>query len=211
MVVHAPLPDGLQESVSAWGWPDEQQSWTWPGAEGKHLQVRVFSRAPMIRLLLNGKIIGEQQLTATNITAVFSVPYQPGVLKAVNVINGKETNAVEFKTAGTPARIRLVADRYKIKASRNDLCYITVEITDGKGQWVPNAAIPVEFSISGPAEIAGTGNGSPTMMESFQQPKRTTWRGKCLVIVRPHGKAGTVTVKATAKGLLPAQITINTR
>ncbi|HSC38011.1 MAG TPA: glycoside hydrolase family 2 TIM barrel-domain containing protein, partial [Chitinophagaceae bacterium] len=96
MAVHAPIPDGMIENVSFWGWPDEQQNWTWPGAENKPLQVRVFSRAPMVRLRLNGKIIGEQKLTDTNITAVFNVPYQPGTLKAVNVINDKETDAVEF-------------------------------------------------------------------------------------------------------------------
>ncbi|MFI5154050.1 MAG: glycoside hydrolase family 2 TIM barrel-domain containing protein, partial [Chitinophagales bacterium] len=46
MLVHGPLPDGLVENVSGWGWPDESASWTWPGSEGKILQVRVFSRAP---------------------------------------------------------------------------------------------------------------------------------------------------------------------
>jgi len=211
MAVHAPIPDGMIENVSFWGCPDEQQNWTWPGAENKPLQVRVFSRAPMVRLRLNGKIIGEQKLTDTNITAVFNVPYQPGTLKAVNVINDKETDAVEFNTAGTPAHIRLVADRARIKADRNDMSYITVEITDDKGRVVPNAEIPVEFTINGPAEIAATGSGNPTAMESFQQPRRKTWRGKCLVIVRPSGKAGAATLKAIATGLSPAQISITTK
>ena len=211
MAVHAPVPDSMTEFVSYWGWPDERQSWTWPGTEGKSLQVRVFSRAPMVRLLLNGKIIGEQKLAGATITAVFNVPYQPGKLKAVNVIDGKETDAVEFNTSGAPAHIRLVADRAQIKADRNDLSYITVEITDELGQVAPNAAIPVEFSINGPAEIAATGSGNPAEMESFQQPKRKTWRGKCLVIVRPSGTAGTITLKAVATGLPPAQITITTK
>ena len=60
IAVHAPLPDTCKEKISYWGWPDEQQSWTWPGNEGKKLSVNVYSRSPLVRLELNGKIIGEK-------------------------------------------------------------------------------------------------------------------------------------------------------
>lgn len=209
MAVHAPIPEGLVENMSDWGWPDEYQSWTWPGAEGKPLQVRVFSRAQTVRLLLNGNVIGEQQIADSSITAVFNVPYQPGTLKAVNVVNGKEIDGIEFKTTGVATRIRLVADRSSIKASRNDLSYVMVEVTDDKGQVVPNAEILIQFAISGAGEIAGVGNASPTELASFQQPQRKTVNGKCLVIVRPTGKIGTITLKATANGLTPAQIAVS--
>src|SRR4051794_7617115 len=105
MAVHEPIPAGMVENISRWGWPQEWQSWTWPGAEGKPLQVRVFSHSPMVRLMLNGKVVGEQIIADTSITAVFEVPYQPGTLKAVNIENGKETAAFELKTAGAPNHI----------------------------------------------------------------------------------------------------------
>jgi beta-galactosidase len=210
MAVHAPVPQGMVENIGTWGWPDEHQSWTWPGAEGKSLQVRVFSRAPMVRLFLNGKVVGEQKIGDSTITAVFDVPFQPGTLKAVNVVNGRETDAVEFKTAGAPKQIRLVADRLNIHASRNDLSYVMVEVADDKGQLVPNAAYLVHFSISGAGKIAGVGNSSPTDVASFQLPERKTVNGKCLVIVQPADKAGTITIKATADRLRPAQITLTT-
>lgn len=210
MAVHAPIPDGMVENITSFGWPDETLSWTWPGAEGKSLQVRVFSRAPVVRLLLNGKIIGEQEIKQGDIIAVFTVPYQPGTLKAVNVENGKETDALVFKTTGTPKRIRLIADRTAIHAGRNDLSYVMVEVTDDKGQVVPNTEIPVHFSINGVGEIAGVGNGSPTELASFRRTERNTWKGKCLAIVRPTGKSGTITLKATSDGLTPSQIVITT-
>jgi beta-galactosidase len=86
-----------------------------------------------------------------------------------------------------------------------------VEVTDDKGQLVPNAAIPIQFSISGAGEIAGVGNASPTELASFQQPQRKTVNGKCLVIVRPAGRNGTIILKATANGLTPAQVVITTQ
>jgi len=210
MAVHEPIPPGLVENMSDWGWPLESPSWTWPGAEGKIVQVRVFSRAPMVRLLLNGKVTGEQKIADTSITAVFDLPYQPGTLKAVNIINGKESDAFELKTAGAPARIRLTADRGKIKASRNDLSYVAVEVVDTSNTTVPTANIPIRFSISGEGELAGVGNASPTEMASYQRPERKTMNGKCLAIVRPTGKGGTITLKASADGLAPGKIVITT-
>lgn len=210
MAVHAPIPEGMVENVSIWGWPDEQQSWSWAGAEGKPLQVRVFSRAPLVRLLLNGNVIGEQKIAEGKITAVFNVPYQPGVLRAVNVVEGKETDATEFKTVGTPSRLRLVVDRTRLKG-QNDLAYVMVEVTDERGQLVPNAELPIQFSISGAGQIAGVGSGNPTDVASFQRPEHKTWRGKCLVIVRPTGKAGSISLQATANGLTAARVVLSTK
>jgi beta-galactosidase len=211
MAVHSPMPAGMVENISGFGWPDEMLSWTWAGAEGKELQVRVFSRAPMVRLLLNGKVIGERRIPQDSITAVFSVPYQPGSLKVVNVIDGKETDAFELKTTGTPFAIRLKADRTKINADRNDLSYVNVEIIDANGNVVPNVDdIEVNYSISGNGEIAGVGNGNPTDLSSFQQPKKKVFHGKGLAIVRPKGAAGKIVVKANAKGLKEGVIEIIT-
>ena len=210
MAVHEPIAEGMVESISRWGWPQEWQSWTWPGTEGKPLQVRIFSRAPKVRLTLNGKVIGEQSMADTSITAVFQVPYQPGILKAFNVENGKETAVAEFKTAGIAKRIRLIADRAKIKADRNDLSYVTVEVTDEQGQLVPNAEIPIQFSITGEGQIAAVGNANPTDVASFHNGKRKTFHGRCLAIVRPTGKVGPIELKATAEGLTAGKIVIKT-
>ncbi|MBS1521376.1 MAG: DUF4982 domain-containing protein [Bacteroidetes bacterium] len=211
MAVHEPIPEGMVENISRWGWPLEQQSWTWPGAEGKTLQVRVFSHAPIVRLKLNGKVVGEQTIADTSIMAVFNVPYQPGNLKAVNVENGKETAEFELKTAGTAKSIRLKADRTGVKASRNDLSYVTVEIVDQHNQVVPNAEVPVQFSVEGEGELAAVGNANPRDVASFHKNERKTFNGRCLAILRPNGKPGVIKLKATAKGLAAAQITITSR
>jgi beta-galactosidase len=208
MAVHEPMPDGLIENTSKWGWTNELQSWTWPGAEGKSLIVRVFSRAPIVRLLLNDKIIGEQEINKGSITAVFNVPYEPGTLKAINVENGKEADVVEFKTCGVPKRIRLTADRTTINRSRNDLSYVMVEVVDDNDQTVPNADIPIQFFISGGGEIAAVGNADPTDLSSFQRPERKTFRGKCLVIIRPTAGFDKIELRATAKGLSEGHIEI---
>ena len=208
MAVHEPMPEGLIENTSKWGWPNELQSWTWPGAEGKSLIVRIFSRAHMVRLFLNGIVIGEQEIKDGSITAVFNVPYQSGSLKAVNVENGKETDSIEFKTTGLPKRIRLTADKTVINGSRNDLSYVMVDVVDDKDQIVPTAGIPIQFSVAGAGEILAVGNADPTDISGFQKPEKKTFRGKCLVIIRPTGSTGLINLRGIATGLSEGQITI---
>ncbi len=211
LAVHAPIPDSCKEQISYWGWPEEQQSWTWPGNEGKKLIVNVYSRSPLVRLELNGKIIGEKQISDSSITAKFEVPYEVGELKAIAIENGKEAGSVILKTTNAPKTILLKADRSTIQASRNDLSYVGVEIVDDKGSVVPNANIPVEFSISGAGELAAVGNANPSEMASFHQPQRNTFRGKCLVILRPKGDAGDITLEAKSPGLQSAKIVVVTK
>ncbi len=211
MMVHTPIPEGMVETYSYWGWPDEYPSWNWEGNEGKLMDVRVFSKSPLVRLELNGKLIGEQAInTNTGIRANFKVPYEAGVLKAIAIENGIEVSTKELKTTGAPAKIRLTADRNVIKANRNDLSYIKVEITDEQGNTIPDASIPVTFSVSGDGEIAGSGNANPTDMESFNNKVCKTFRGQALAILRPlkNGNTGTISFKAEAYDLEPSEIKI---
>ena len=211
MMVHTPIPEGMVETYSYWGWPDEYPSWNWNGNEGKLMDVRVFSRSPLVRLELNGKVIGEQAIdTCTGITASFKVPYEAGVLKAISIENGNEVAVKELKTTGAPAKVRLTADRNVINASRNDLSYVKVEITDQQGNVIPDASIPVTFTVSGAGEIAGSGNANPTDMESFNSKVCKTFRGNALAILRPlkDKKSGTITLKAGADGLETGEVII---
>lgn len=202
MLVHKPVAGGHKEAVSAWGWPDEVHSYTFPGDEGKTMQVHVFTSYPKVRLLLNDKSIGEQNVSdSTRLTATFDIHYEPGVLKAIALKDGMPVDSVILQTAGKPVQIKLSADRRVINANANDLSYVTAEVVDAKGNVVPDAIIPLTFSIEGAGKIIATANASPSDMESFQQPKHKTFRGKCLIIVRPNRKAGTIRLKASGEGL----------
>jgi beta-galactosidase len=152
------------------------------------MQVHVYTRSKLVKLELNGKVIGEQAVDGENsITATFEVPYEPGTLVARCFDDGKETASQTIRTAGKPAAIRMTADRGTIRADRNDLAYIMTEVVDSNGNIVPWADdVTINFEIRGQGELAGTGNGNPADMASFQQPVRKTYMGTCLAIIRPQ-------------------------
>ena len=206
--VHEPIPDGYAENVSGWGWPREFPSWTWKGSEGKPLQVRVFTKAPQVKLELNGKLMGEKYLSQSDkYIAVFEVPYQPGELKATALENGKETAVKTLKTSGEPASIRLTADRNVVKADRNDLSFVKIEVIDPDGLLVPRDSIQLKLSLSGAGELAASGNANPKDMSSVNRPDIKTYRGLAQAIIRPSGN-GEIKLVVESAGLKPGELVI---
>jgi len=211
MFVHRPVPEGKTEVTSNWGFPDELKSWNWAGHEDKKLIVHVYTRSPVIKLELNGKIVGEQNIdSGKSITATFEVTYEPGKLVARCFDNGKETATEALETTGDPYAVRLIADRSKINADLNDLSYVRAEIVDSDGNIVPSADdIPVTFNVKGNGELAVVGSGNPADLSSFQQPQKKAYQGICLAIIRPKPNPGKIYVRANAIGLKGATITLS--
>ena len=175
------------------------------------MKVAVYSQCDTVRLELNGKGIATNQISGGRLTARFEVPYAAGELKAVGLKNGKIVATKILRTAGPAKKIRLTVDRANIRADRNDLAYVTVEITDAAGNVLPDASNLVQFKLTGPGELAAVGSGAPNVLESFRQPQHTAWHGRALAILRPQGPTGKLTLHAEADGLSAGEITVRVR
>jgi beta-galactosidase len=209
MNVHRPIPEGLEEKVSFWGWPDEWPNWNWAGQEGKPIRISIYSSCDSVQLVLNNNDFGFK--TLSKYLARYRIPYEPGELKAFGWIHGKIADSTTLITTGVPASIQLIPDRPAIKANLNDLSYVKVEILDQNGNFVPDANLPIQFDIQGNGKLAGVGNGNPTDMKSFQTPRVSTFRGRCLVIIQPSDQPGTIRLIASSEGLQPGTVEIQTR
>jgi beta-galactosidase len=209
--VYSPVPSFEGDNVSRWGWDDIKKSWTWPEYEGKPLQVIVYSAYDSVELHLNGKSLGKKQTNrSTEFKAIWSVPYKKGSLIATGFIGNNKAETCELITTGKPYKIKLTPDRNAITANKQDLCFITVEILDKNGNLIPNAENVVKFTIKGKGKIAAVGNGNPVSIESFQQPFRKAYEGKCLLIVKSTEMEGTIEVTAESPGLLAEKLKIGT-
>jgi beta-galactosidase len=112
-------------------------------------------------------------------------------------------------TAGQPYRIELVPDRTAIQADGEDLCFITVRITDNQGVVSPRADNLLKFTVEGPGMIVATDNGDPANMVPFPSHERQAFNGLCLVIVRSiPDKSGPVILHAESEMLQGARITL---
>ena len=73
---------------------------------------------------------------------------------------------------------------------------------------VPDAVVKVSFEVKGAGRLVGVGNGNPHNVDSFQRPRRWTWHGNALAILRPTKTPGSLSLSATAEGLKSATLTL---
>jgi beta-galactosidase len=203
-------PNPNRQSWSKWHWHDVAADWNWAGQERLPLEVSAYSSCAEVELFLNGRSLGRRPTNrATAYTAKWSVPYEPGVLRAVGYTGGREVGASELRTAGAPARVKLSADRERIRADGQDLSYVTAELVDARGVRHPKAENLLKFSVEGPGTIVGVGNANPVSTKSYQRPQRKAWQGRALLVVKSARRPGPIVVTATAAGLPPARIVVN--
>ena len=192
-------PNGYRGNIkeTMWSvWPT-WESWNWTGStdykgeavpswEGKPIDVEVYTKAPEVKLYLNDKLVGTKQVNRdTQFKAVFSIPYEVGVLRAE--ADGK---SVTLATAGEPARLRLTADRNVIAAGGQDLAYITVEVVDKDGRVCPDAAIPCEAVVKGQGQLMAFASADLKDREPKTSSRVTTWKGRALLVVRSSKTKG---------------------
>jgi beta-galactosidase len=199
--------------------------WSWQGHEWQRIAVMVYSNAEQVELFLNGRSLGRkntgaepvdlpvgEKISATRsffskYRLLWQVPFDPGTLRAVAYTRGHEVARDEVRTAGVPARIRLIADRNTIRADGDDLAFITVRIEDSDGIPCPEADNLVHFQVAGAATLEAVDNGNAATVESFHADHRQAFNGLALLIVRSRaGQAGKIDINAVGDGLAQASI-----
>jgi beta-galactosidase len=206
------IPDVREGGHLYWTSPDLHESWTWPGYEGKPVDVVVYSELPTVELFLNGQSLGKKSLGENDRKqVVFTIPYAAGALKAVGYEDGKPMAEWTLATAGAPAAIQLTADRNSITANGMDLAYVTARLVDANGRVIYNEQDDkkLTFTVSGSGELAGAGNGKPFGTESFKSGIRTTFHGEAVAVVRSKTDIGSITVTVSAPGFATQQLTVN--
>lgn len=183
--------------------------WNW--TRGQLVDVwAYYNQADEVELFLNGRSLGTRKKQDEDLHVMWRVPFEPGKLVAISRKNGKTLLEKELRTAEKPARLQLTADRNIIHADGKDLSFITVEVQDSTGQSVPDAVNDIQFEVKGNAKIAAVDNGSQSSHELFQSSHRKAYNGKALLIIRAEKTPGIVHIRASAAGMLPAEITIRT-
>ena len=202
--------------------------------EGGKTEVVVYSDAAKVELKLNGKSLGtkefETQTTGAGYTyqtvkgenknhkslyMTWEVPYEEGTLEAIaydkngNKIEKTQGRSV-VKTTGKKANLSAKVDRDKIAADGKDLAYVEVDVTDAKGNIVPNAEDRVTFKVEGNGELVGVDNGNSMDHDSYKGDNKRAFSGKVLAIVRATKDAGSFTVTASADGLKSSKVTVKT-
>lgn len=182
--------------------------WNWRGSEGKEIRVMVMANVERVRLLLNGRSLGEQQVDPYRMNS-FNVRYEAGKLEAVGYCGGKEVVRTAVETTGAAVALELLPDRARLAGDGRDAMPITVRALDAQGRAVPIADNLVTFSVGGAGRSIGHGNGDPNSHEDEKGPTRHLFNALAQLIVQSnYGGGDAVTVAASAPGLTSARLAI---
>jgi len=174
--------------------------WTPRNTAAHSEAVEVYTNCEEVELILNGQSLGRQKLHPDASPLKWDVPFAPGSLRAVAYNQGKPVAQDELRTAGKVARILLTPERTKLSLG-DDVVTIAATAVDAAGVQVPDASAELQFTVSGPARIVATDNGSNTDHESFLLPQHRLYGGRLVVLVRATAASGSIHVHASATGL----------
>lgn len=160
---------------------------------------------------------GANSAANKNLYLTWNVPYEDGTITAEAwdaedqpIDLGTVQGRTSVTTTGEAAELSASVDRTEIAADGAELSYITVDVTDEDGNIVPDAANNVKFTVEGEGKLVGVDNGKQDDHQSYQDDNRDAFSGQLVAIVQSTKNAGEITVTASAEGLDPATVTINT-
>ena len=184
------------------------ESWNW--SSNATLTVRCYTTCPEVRLTLNEQVIGTKRL-ADAVEGVLSweVPFAPGVLKAEGRQGDKTICEFALKTSGAPSRIQLLPDVTQIAADGRDVCLVEFRVVDSQGVRAPDADNQLTFTLEGPAEILGIGNGNLNSVEGFKDRTHQVYQGRGLAILQSTSVGGKIVLNVSSPGLEPASVILN--
>lgn len=171
--------------------------------------IEVYSNCASVDVSLNGRWLGAKALPADASPRQWAVTFAPGEVKAVCRDPGVKLEDV-LRTAGKPARIELTAETDKVGTSFDDLAFVRARVVDAKGVVVPSAQDAITFQVSGAGAFVAADNAAPTDHTAFASPTRKAWQGKAAALVRGSGEGASLTVTATAPGLVAGKASLRT-
>ena len=180
--------------------------WNFRGREGEPMRVIVYTNCDLVRLVLNGKIVGEKSVGKCD-HAEWQVVYEPGVLEAVGYLNGNE--CVRDKKVTSQNAVRLVlCPENDLSALRNgDIALFTCYCVDVDGNIVCDASPYVRFMSNSYGCIVGT--GSDVCDSDFaQNSERRMFMGKISVGVKVSDTMGILRIYAESQNLISASYAV---
>lgn len=198
IAVRDPKNYGKKELLSRWAWSEVWNSWTYPGFEGKPVQIDVYSPCDSVELFVNGKSFGVQKVE--RFIAKFETVYTPGSIEAVSYQDGKEVSRDHLETAGVPVRITIRPESVQAAADGQSLLFALVEFTDNKGRHVPGVKRELCARVQGKARLLSFASANPMTDENYESGTITSFNGSAMAILRTGHETGTAVLTVTCEG-----------
>jgi beta-galactosidase len=194
--------------VNLWAHKRVDPVWNWN--KDQVVSLNAFTNCEEVELFINGNSLGTKKLADfKNKVLDWNIQFEGGTVKAIGRNSGKEVASFELKTYSTPEIISAKCDAAVIKADRQDIARIYVNLCDNAGNIVYNAENEITCTLSGPVRLIGMEDANPRNTEDYKDNKQKAFHGKLLIYVQSLDKPGKAEVSLTSPGLKNALIQLD--
>lgn len=202
------MPTMTAVAMPAPAGPGALADWSPANRDPHDEQVEVYSNAERVELFLNARSLGSKPKPLDDAPRSWTVPFAPGVIRAVAYDGGSRVAEHALRTAREPSRLELIAEQRELAPGFDHVAFVRVEVVDANGTRVPNASHEIVVDVTGSGVLAAFDNGDVFDHTAFRSPRRKALDGRALLMVRATQNSGDIRIKASAAGLEPAEAVI---
>ncbi|MBP1667328.1 MAG: hypothetical protein H6Q23_2188 [Bacteroidetes bacterium] len=109
----------------------------------------------------------------------------------------------------SPLKLVAVCDKSAVRADRQELARIFVNIADEAANTVYKADNEIICEIEGPARLLGMEDANHSNTEDYKDNKQHAFHGRLLIYLQASDKPGQVTVSLNSPGLQGTTVRFN--
>ncbi len=200
------IPPKVERAGSPWDQKNADPNWNY--TKGEVIRVNCFTNCKEVELFLNDKSLGKKDRADFEKSGVmnWTVPFEPGTLKAVATDGMNKQHVSIIKTSGSPASLLASSDKKQLSASKRSIAHIELSLVDEAGNPVFLSANDITCTINGSATLLGLENSNPRDITSYKTASRKIYKGKLVAYIQAGTKEGDATVTFSSPGIKSAKV-----
>jgi len=197
-----PMPSD-KNHVSMDAWP------VWNYKVGEKVRVVCYTNAPVTKLLLNGKQIGEPKaLNDTTGIIYWDIPFETGKLEVIGMDqNQKQSCDYSIQSSDQPSALVATSDVASVKKEKG-LVQVTVQVVDDKGIPVMLSDNELKCTVEGPAKLLGLEASNNSDMGNYSDHVQRVYHGQLVAYLQATGTTGKITVRFSSPWLKEASVVV---
>ena len=186
-----------------WGFPQMRSHWKYNTVE-KVLHVCAMTNCDMVKVYQNSQTVRTAYpAESRDGMAHFYIPFIPGVLRAEGYISGRKVCEDLLTTDHGPDVLRVELDRDTLPADGESVAFVDVYLEDTHGRRFCLEDKPVEVAVTGSASFVVMDSGNWMDTTRFTVPRRNTFNGHAMILLRAGESAGDAEVTVKVEGFEP--------
>ena len=173
------------------------ESWNYP--LGEEILVKCYTNLPAIKMYLNENEIGIYEKSKENDCISFTLPFEPGELKAAAAHDDSISHTLYTTTSACQMQVN-VWDNTEDKDTQKSLFQIEVTMLDSNLHRVYNDSTLLHINAKN-ARLLALENGNLADVTEYTASYRRAYHGQLLIYVSALDKAEPVSIEITGEGI----------